>query len=275
MRAQGKLDAADHSDMRRLSRNAEDPLSLANAGWTALQRGDRAKAEEFFRESLRIEPDNEYARDGLLQAYKSRSHFYRLYLKWVFFLQRYTSGKQMAIIIGLFLLYRFSTRVLRESHPIIAAVIVFAYLFFAFGSFVAPGLGHFLILTDPLARLSLNFREKLDGLAVGLPVLLGVAGLVLGITVLPTPVALFGGCLLAASIPSSLIFRNYARAGQILFGTIALFAVLTGIIQLVEWAVPNDTLIALSSALFPITVLSVVLCTWFSGVPGLTRQSAH
>ena len=110
---------------------------------------------------------------------------------------------------------------------------------------------------------------------IGAHRVLVLAGLVLGITVLPIPVALFGGCLLAASIPSSMIFLNYARAGQIVFGTIALFAVVTGFIQLVEWAVPNDTLSALSGVLFPITVLSVVLCTWFSGVPGLTRRSAH
>lgn len=271
LRMQGNLDASDDASMQRLNRDAEDPFTFANAGWTALQRGDRKKAEELFRESLRLDPSNDYARSGLLEAFKSRSYFYRLYLKWVYFLQKYEAKNQWVIIIGLYLAYRFGVRFFEETHPIVAAVILFAYLSFALGTFVAPGLGHFLILTDPLARLSLNRHEASDGLAVGLCVAAGILCLLLGFTIVPSAVAICGAYLLAASIPFSLVFRNGAPTGRILFGTVAIIAILTGLLGLAGKLADIQSLSALSSNLSPFAIIGVVLSTWLGNVPGLFR----
>ena len=86
-----------------LSRDPEDPYTHANAGWAALQRGERRAAEVHFREALRLSPGFESAREGLLTSFRARSPLYRAYLRYCFAMQRLGAGSRWAVIIGLYL----------------------------------------------------------------------------------------------------------------------------------------------------------------------------
>jgi Tfp pilus assembly protein PilF len=267
LRVQGDLDSAESATMAQLSRNAESPTALSNAGWTKLQRGDRAKAEELFREALRIDPTNEYARSGLIQAFKSRSLFYRLYLKWVFMLQRMEGKTQWILMIGIYLGYRVGRELLEKVHPLLGVLMVVLYLGLCFGTFLAPGIGSGLLLKDRFARLALTGKEKLDGLVV--------SGLFFGGSFLAGIGFLFGpgflaylGCgMLIASIPAAMVVRNLSKMGQVIFGGVAAM-VLIGAVH--SWSFHEQTG-ELVSGLGGIALLLAMLSTWLTSSESLVN----
>jgi len=57
-----------------LARNPDSAFTHANQGWTFLEANDPQKALEHFREALRLDPENEWARQGIVEALKAR-HF--------------------------------------------------------------------------------------------------------------------------------------------------------------------------------------------------------
>ncbi len=267
MRVQGDLDSADGGTMEQLSRNAESPIALANAGWTQLQRGERAKAEELFREALRVDPGNEYARSGLVEAFKSRSLFYRLYLKWVFMLQRMEGKSQWILVLGLYFGFRLGRELLSMVHPLLGIAAFVVYLGLCFGTFLAPGIGHGLLLKDRFARHALTRREKLDGVLVaGLffgGILLAGIGLGVGVSVL----TYLGVGMLVAAVPASVLARNLSRPGQLVFGGIALFAVIGA---LHSWHFSSETG-EMISGVGLLAIVTAALSTWLSSVRSLAN----
>ena len=166
LRLQGKSELSAAAVESLLAADPEDSLAHVNAGWSFLQRGDRARAETHFREALRLDPDFDAAREGLVECFRARSLFYRAYLSYCFFMQRFTGGRQWLIIIGLYLVYRVSGAFLKTIHPLYAALLAIVWLGIVLWVWLAPGIGNFLILLDRSARLALKRGERLQGLAV-------------------------------------------------------------------------------------------------------------
>jgi tetratricopeptide (TPR) repeat protein len=267
LRIQGDLDGAESGTMEQLSRNAESPAALSNAGWTKLQQGERAKAEELFREALRIQPDYEYARTGLVQAFKSRSLFYRLYLKWVFMLQRMEGKSQWILIIGLYLGYRLGRSVLSQVHPLLGVAVIVLYLGLCFGTFLAPGIGNGLLLKDRFARHALTGREKLDGLVVSGLFFGGIllAGVGFGFEMIL--LAYLGCGMLIASVPAAMVARNLAKKGQLVFGGIAAL-VMVGTVH--SWYAYREVG-EMISGVGSIALLAVMLSTWLTSSRSLVN----
>ena len=57
--------------MEALGRNPENAHTNANQGWSLLHGGQPGKALEHFREALRLDPDLEFARAGMVEALKA------------------------------------------------------------------------------------------------------------------------------------------------------------------------------------------------------------
>ena len=108
LRMQGKRQLNAEAVERLLAADPEDSFAHVNAGWTALQAKDQPRAEQHFREALRLDPESDMAREGLLESFRARSWFYRAYLSYCFFMQRYTEGKQWMIFLGAFAVYEIS-----------------------------------------------------------------------------------------------------------------------------------------------------------------------
>ncbi|MCW1886439.1 tetratricopeptide repeat protein [Luteolibacter flavescens] len=274
LRLQKRFGEAEVEIDRHLERDPENAWTFATAGWTALNRSQREKAENLFREALRLDPGMEHARLGLREAYKARSPFYRLFLKWVFFLNRHSEKNRWLIIIGIIVAFRFGRELLSMIHPLAAVPLVVAYLLLTFGSWLASGLGHFLLLKDSLARLSLNRQEKLDGLAVGGLFFGGLLLLVLGLTVLPAGIAFVGGAMIGASIPGSLIFDNPSVKGRIVFGLTTLTILGCGALiclhdfrRAVHEPLMNDA----TGKMLTVALVALAATTWIGGIPALRR----
>ncbi len=99
-----------------LHRAPEDAFSHANQGWNCLHQNDPRKAQEHFREALRLQPDLEYAREGMLEALKARNPVYRVMLAYFLWLGRQSTRFQWGFIIGIYFGGRFA-RSLSESQP--------------------------------------------------------------------------------------------------------------------------------------------------------------
>jgi len=271
LRLQRRFGEAEVEIERHLARAPENAWTFATAGWTALNQGQRDKAEELFREALRLDPEFEHARIGLREAFKARSGFYRLFLRWAFFMQRFSGKNQWLIVIGIFLGFRFGRVLLDGVHPLAAVPLIIAYLLFCFGGWLASGLGHFLLLKDRYARLSLNAEEKRDGLLVGGLFFGGALVLIAGLTVLPMGVALLGGAMIGAAVPGSLVFDNPSLKGRLVFGLMTAAVVGSGVALWLLGPGPDskEWIGEASAPFFMVAILGVALTTWIGGIPSL------
>lgn len=273
LRMQGKLADSSEEVAARLERDAEDPLAHANAGWASFQSGDRKQAETHFQEALRLDPTMEYARMGLRETYKARSLFYRGYLKWIFFLQKYSDKQQWLIIIGIFLAYHLGRGVLEAIDPRLAVALVILYLFFAFGSYLASGIGSFLLLKDRVARLTLTGSEKREGLFVGGGFFLGLLLIALSFIVF-RPLAFLGASLILSCIPGGMFWVNPSKLGKIVFGSLLAIVYGCGIGLFALSLVPGGAS-GTGGSLISTALLAAFGATWLAMVPSLRAQKGE
>ena len=272
LRNQNKNEEHDHHLSGLLSEDPEDSFTHSNAGWSALQRGDDKQAEIHFRESLRLNPNSEHARDGLLNSFKSRSKVYSLYLKYCFFMQRFSAAGQWAIIIGLFIGVRIGREILNNFHPLAAVALGVAYLLFALWVWVASGIGNFIVLLDKNARFALKKCEVWDGIFVGGAIITGILCAIVG--VFHHSLWLTVSILLAAScIPASMLFVNNSKKGKYLFGSLFayLYSVLIAII--VATFTGNESFINSVSAMMQLGLFGAFISTWLGGIQSLNQRA--
>lgn len=250
-----------------LARDPEDEWTHHNAGWTALQRGDHRTAETHFREALRLDPEFEAAREGLLASFRARSAFYRVFLRYSFTLAKLSEKGRWAFIIGIYLLFRFVRGLARTFSPEFAIGVTALYFIFVLWGFVATGVGNFILLFDRFARYALRRTEALEAIAVGGAVTAGIALLAVGFAVDFKGSLLLGGSLLAAAIPASMVFTNKSRAGSILFGAIALFILLTALFAIGTLVIRDREMFQQALRLLGIGAVGALLSTWLSNVP--------
>src|SRR5205807_5174625 len=98
----GRTQEAVQAVESALAREPENALSHANLGWSYLHQHDHKKALEHFREALRIDPENDYAKAGLVQALQARYFLYGLMLRYFLWMGRQSRTLQWIVILGLF-----------------------------------------------------------------------------------------------------------------------------------------------------------------------------
>jgi tetratricopeptide (TPR) repeat protein len=160
---------ADNSSLvhYQLQRNPENSSTHTSAGYLALHQGKYQEANQHFAEALRLDPSNEGARLGLVESFRSRNAVYRSYLKFSHWMNRFSEGNQMWIMIGGYMLYRILLAQLRHISPILSGALIAVWLLFSFWTHLARGVGGFFMLFDRFARLSLRRIEFWEGLVVG------------------------------------------------------------------------------------------------------------
>jgi len=149
---QGKITEAAEIATSQLARSPENAYAHYNAGFTALAQGEQESAEGHFFESLRIDPQFEHARFGMLEAVRARSGLYRKFLK-IYFKLRSKNSWVFAPI----------TNLTGTSIQAVATLLMYR---------------------DPLFRAALDTNDKLMAILGGgcllLAVPIGILALVLG-----------------------------------------------------------------------------------------------
>jgi tetratricopeptide (TPR) repeat protein len=177
----GDREAATAAIDATLSRNPENALTHANLGWTRLHEGRARDAMVHFREALRLNPELDWARSGIVEAMKARSFIYRIFLRYFLFMSRLRGQAQWAILVGGYIGYRVISSV-SHSNPKLAPFLtplIAAYLVFALGTIVSVPLFNLFLFASPFGRYALNDRQRWGAVAFGASLLPAIVFLVL------------------------------------------------------------------------------------------------
>jgi tetratricopeptide (TPR) repeat protein len=145
-----------------LHRAPDNAFSHANQGWNCLHQNDPRRAQEHFREALRLEPDLEYARQGMLEALKARNPLYRGMLAYFLWMGRLSTKLQWAFIIGMF----FGSRLVRSlvaNQPALGWVLwplLGLFYAFIFLSWTAVPMFNLLLRFDRFGRHVLSRDQR-------------------------------------------------------------------------------------------------------------------
>ncbi len=144
-----------------LAKRPESSVTHANQGWTLLHKGDHKKALEHFQEALRLDPENEWARQGIVEALKARNIIYALMLRYFLWMSRFSPRAQWAIILGGY----FGNRLLGAlgaANPRLALWVLpirILYVVFALMTWMAYPFFNLLLRADKFGRMVLSREE--------------------------------------------------------------------------------------------------------------------
>lgn len=164
-----------------LARNPEDATAHASQGWALLHGDDPRAAVEHFREALRLDPTNEFARAGIVEALKARNPIYRGLLRYFLWMGRLPRGLRWGLVIGAFVGVRFLRQLARDnpalSWPV--GLIIAVYAVFLVLTWIGDAAFNLLLFLDPLGRHALDDDQRQGAKLFGC-LLLVVVGLVIG-----------------------------------------------------------------------------------------------
>ncbi len=173
----GRDDSAGAALDEALRRNPDNAHTHANQGWRKLEAGDHKLALEHFREALRLDPELDWARAGIVEAMKARHFVYRIFLKYLTWMSRLTPRAQWIILVGAYVAYRFGANLAQENPSAYGWLwpILVLYIAFALLSWFAAPLFNLLLRLNRFGRLALSPDQSRGSTVFGL----GVLGVVL------------------------------------------------------------------------------------------------
>ena len=145
-----------------LAREPHNALSHANQGWNYLHRNNPAAAQDHFREALRLNPQLEYARSGMLEALKARNPVYRGMLAYFLWM-----GRQSRRLQGIFILVTYfginGVNGLATKHPEwgkILLPLLIAFYVFTYLTWTAGTMFNLLLRLNRFGRYVLSRDER-------------------------------------------------------------------------------------------------------------------
>jgi len=162
LRFQGRLAESEAASAGLLAHVPDSAMAQCSAGWSALQAGDYRRANLFFMEALRLDPNYDYARRGLLHSFNSRVWIYRVYFQVIAWLGSHGRGMRIFFLVLIYVVYQFLLASLRAEYgsynaqPWIFVAVIFYLVLFGFGR----SFGNFFLLFDRFARHALTTKEK-------------------------------------------------------------------------------------------------------------------
>ncbi len=158
----GRHDEAARTLEGTLEKHPEDAYTHANRGWSLLHENEPRKAIEHFRESLRLDPNSEWAKQGMLEALRAKNWFYRCVLQFFLMLSRFPPRVQFGLIIGMFLVVQM-LQPLGKQFPMAEpffGVLVLGYAAFVAATWFAKHIINMLLLFDRDGRMLLDRQQK-------------------------------------------------------------------------------------------------------------------
>lgn len=155
-----KSEAANSIDFA-LSRSPENAMSHSNRGWVAIEQDDYEKAVTHFKESLRLDPTNEYTRSGLKEAIKAKNILYRYVLKYFLWMNKLQSKARWYFVIGIYAFYHFILFI-SDTFPALATILtplIVLYVLMAFSSWIAMPISNAFLRFHPLGKHAMTEDE--------------------------------------------------------------------------------------------------------------------
>ncbi len=229
LRQLGRTEEAGRVGARTLEQDPEDAFSHSTQGWTLLQAGDSRRAQEHFLEALRLDPNFEPARQGMLEALKARNPLYRGMLAYFLWMGRQSGRIQWAFILVTFFGQRAVRRIAADNPSLGPVLWPLLGLFYAFVylTWTAVPMFNLLLCLNRFGRHVLSAWERRDAVIYGASVaLIAAAAVWMGVSDESYPLqALIAAAMVSVSVAAT-VSRDPGRARRILTGcTIALAAV--------------------------------------------------
>lgn len=164
-----------------LKENPEDPWLHAGAGWAALAAKDRDKALLHFSEALRLDPELDWAREGMMEALRTKYRFYRWVFSYFAWMARLTPGQRWGVIISGYLFSRVLLAA-GKSYPAlipILGIVGLVFLTFVYLSWTGRALANILLALNPNGRFLLDEDDRLEARGAGFLWGLGAVALLL------------------------------------------------------------------------------------------------
>ena len=156
-----KNDALQQAD-NAVSRDPDSGHAHSMRGWALLQKGRVAEAQLAFREALRLEPTNEFARTGMIQALNSNNFLFRIAFKFHSFLGRLGSTYRWAIVLGFWVGMQV-LQSLGNANPILKPFVtplLLLYFTFCMLPWIADPLFDAFLRFHPFGKFLLSQKQK-------------------------------------------------------------------------------------------------------------------
>jgi tetratricopeptide (TPR) repeat protein len=221
--------------------NPESALSHTNMGWVKINDGDPANAFAHYKEALRIEPNSDAARRGVVLALKRRNFFLAPVLDASLYMNKL--GGTVRLIIFL-------------------AIVLSPARYFVFILLILTNLSHqifnFVISLDEFGRRILRREEILAARALVVWMIVGCAVFVPVFLCAPQKVALpCGLAYLALGIPLVRVWDSFAHGNRV--STVVISLILIVLVDLaLSLAVVNEGEVAIGCA-----ALALILSIFF------------
>jgi tetratricopeptide (TPR) repeat protein len=256
---------------RALQENPENEQTHANLGWAYLHKGQHQKALEHFSEALRLDPNFDYARQGLVEALKARYFLYRWLLQFFLWMSRLSPGVRGGLIIGAYVLVRV-LRGMTRQHPEVAPLIlpiVSFYGLFVLLTWIIDPLFNLALRCNKYGKHALSSKQRLNSSIFGLlllaTIVAALCGAVTGLLIFFL-LALNLGLLI---LPATHVLKDDEKInrgslafvlGMALFASAAVASLFAG---------SKEAAFAFSTVNF----FGACAFTWFSALRGLQRPS--
>jgi tetratricopeptide (TPR) repeat protein len=137
-----------------LARNPENAAAHANLGWALLHEGKGEPALGHFKESLRLNPNFEWARQGIVEALKARNRVYAVLLRGVLWMSTLSPRARFGLYVGGYLI----TRITGLRILWLVAILL---------TWIARPFFNLLLRLDPFGRLALSRQQIVESNWVG------------------------------------------------------------------------------------------------------------
>tara|TARA_R110002049_G_scaffold4601_5_gene32324 strand:+ start:455886 stop:457121 length:1236 start_codon:yes stop_codon:yes gene_type:complete len=174
----GRSDDAIESAARNLQNDPDDSYSHSAYGWVLLNAGRHGEAQTAFRESLRLDANNDAAREGMIHAINSRSIVFRFVRSFHVALSRLSTKYQFAIILGAWLMIQ-ALQELGNLIPLLVPLIpllLMAYMAFAVLTWTSNAVFNTFLRFHPFGRHLLNPTQIWTSNLVAACMISGVVG---------------------------------------------------------------------------------------------------
>lgn len=265
----GRREEAGLSIEGTLVQNPDNALTHANRAWTLLHQGKHKEALPHFREALRLDPTNEWARAGCVEALKAGNPLYALMLRYFLWTSRLSSNARWGLLIGLW----FGNRVLHgmaKTHPEWAPWIMpitALYLTFVLTTWLAHPLFNLVLRLSSYGRHLLSDDQRRQAHAVGVALAMALCWLIWWLFVeRESDVLLAAGICAGMALPLASVFscpEGWPRTVMTIFASILtlLCLLFMGLFGLGLFMGRNG-LIAAADKVSVLLIIGIVGSTW-------------
>ncbi len=238
-----KKDEAYSTIQEALNKNPENEFTHTNLGWSLLEKGDHKKALEHFREALKINPNYSYAKAGLVEGLKARYWFYRIFLKYAFWISNFKGQAQWAIIIGLYIGVQVLGSIAKENPGLglLLNPIIYLYMAFALSTWIITPLSNLFLRLNVYGRYALTNEETASSNYVGIAFALSILGFVAALFTGNFLFVMLGFYGIAMMIPLSSMYHPRKQSNRAILITYTAALAVIGVVVMYLFATTGKT----------------------------------